>query len=817
MKDNNAGLFSNLRLRTKIGFSFALMLLVLVSAVSVTIYQVGQIKFLSDRVAHLRTPTTEASLGMLSGINQSLAGLRGWMLLGNPTFKDVRAKSWDEWIDPGIDEMDELSKNWTNAENIKRLKSMKSDLEKFRRFQQEIEDIAQTEDENPALKILFNDAAPRGSKMASLITKLIDLEAAREGSDLRKSILYMMADIRGTTGLGLAAIRGYLISGDEQFRQRFETLWAKNERRFNDLNGAYRHLSPEQQSIFVSFKSVRDEFKVLPPKMFKIRSKADWNVPNYWLATKAAPLADSIEATLVDMVVNQKVLLNSDTEEVATLVAQLETIEYILLFAGFLVTLSLLLMVNNVIIRPITNVAEVVRTIATEQDLRIKVPVASNDEVGQMSEGLNNMLEVIRNSFGVVGGAADKVSESSADVAGRATANRERAGQELARAKTSSKVISEMGATAGQVSEATQAQLDAAQNSQGKVVELLEKMKQVAETSDASKHEVNETLTRVGEMGETGAKVVQTAQSQGEMVTKVTTSIDEMVSSMGQMQQAVDKATEFGRSSLEAAEEGHSSISATVKGMENISGSSEQIAEIIDVITEIAEQTNLLALNAAVEAARAGAHGKGFAVVADEVGKLAQRSSEAAKEITQLIKDSTANVAAGVKLTDQSQQALVRIDEGGRINMQAIEEISNATGGLSSAAQQVQGLMEELNTLAKEIGEMAGEQGTRRVAAQQALETLAKYSTQIGGLVEETNTSVQFINEQMNGIVSRSNEMNQMTALQAQRSKAVSKLSNESAQAAEQTVKGAGAVVGITENLQDQSKSLTEQVQQFKI
>lgn len=497
--------------------------------------------------------------------------------------------------------------------------------------------------------------------------------------------------------------------------------------------------------------------------------------------------------------------------------ALLQTIQFTSLGITAGVFAAVLWYILNFVTRPILNIASVIRRVDADRDLTLQAPVKSMDEVGQMAIAFNDLIASVHEVFTSAMVTAEGVNAGSGNVAKRAAANRERAGQELARAKTSSKVIAEMGTTAGQVSEATQAQLDAAQISQERVVELLEKMQQVSGTAEASDDEVKQTLERVGEMGETGAKVVQTAQSQGEMVAKVTTSINEMVSSMEQMQQAVDKATEFGRSSLDAADEGQNSVAATVEGMGAISESSEQISEIIGVITEIAEQTNLLALNAAVEAARAGAHGRGFAVVADEVGKLAQRSSEAAKEITQLIKDSTANVAEGVKLTEQSQQALVRIDEGGRLNMQAIEEISSATGSLSASAQSVQNLVQELNVLAQEIGAMAGEQGVRRAAAQEALDTLAQYSSQIGKLVIETNESVQFINQQMEGVVSRSNEMTKMTALQTQRSQAVGKLSVESAQAAEQTVKGAGAVLGVTEDLQSQSKSLTKQVQQFKV
>lgn len=479
--------------------------------------------------------------------------------------------------------------------------------------------------------------------------------------------------------------------------------------------------------------------------------------------------------------------------------------------------IALAYVVAGQIANPVINMTNIVSRIADKRDLTLTVPVESNDEVGTMSGALNNMLRVIHGAFGVVRQAAVEVDGSANDVAGRASGNRSRAQQQYARALEAAQVIEEMGATAGKVRSATEAQANAARESQARVAELLEMMQQVSTTAVASDTEVQQTLIRVGEMGDTGAKVMASAQSQEQMVGRVTSSIEEMVNSVAQMQEAVNQATEYGRSSLEAAEGGARSVAATVEGMQAISESSEQISEIIDVITEIAEQTNLLALNAAVEAARAGAHGKGFAVVADEVGKLAQRSSEAAKEITQLIKDSGAGVAEGVRLSNMSQQALQKIDEGGRINMQAIEGIAKSANSLNEATGQVQNLIEELNVVAREIGNMAGEQGERRTAAQQALDLVVGYSKSITELVAGANDSVQLINREMEGVVQRSEEMSQMTAEQAQRSEHVTGISAETAEAAEQTVEGAGVVVKVTEDLQKQSLSLTEQVQQFKI
>ncbi len=486
------------------------------------------------------------------------------------------------------------------------------------------------------------------------------------------------------------------------------------------------------------------------------------------------------------------------------------------LFIGFAIFIFALF-VARTIANPIVRMADTITQIAEDQDLTLDVPVESSDEIGHMSESFNKMMHIIHDAFRTVSDSAVQVSDGAQDVAKRASANRERAHNDLERAQTSVEIITEMGTTAGKVNLASQAQKDAAEISSRTITNLLETVKKVSASAEHQNQEATETMVRVSEMGRTGAMVVATAKEQGLTVGKVSAAVKDIIGAVENMNKAVAQASRQGKSSLSAAKEGRKSVSSTVEGMQAIAESSEQISDIIGVITEIAEQTNLLALNAAIEAARAGAHGKGFAVVADEVGKLAQRSSEAAKEITQLIKDASDRVTEGSQLSDESQKSLIKIDEGGRVNMEAINEIEKAAEVLAQGTTQVQDQMESLNTLADKIASMAGEQGQRREAAEKALNSLLEESNHINRLVNDANVGANEIGSEMNRIVTRTGEMSSMTGQQAIRSKKIVEISNSSASAAEQTVSGAGTVVSITEELQNLSQELTSQVKQFKI
>ena len=230
----------------------------------------------------------------------------------------------------------------------------------------------------------------------------------------------------------------------------------------------------------------------------------------------------------------------------------------------------------------------------------------------------------------------------------------------------------------------------------------------------------NGVAENAGRLGEVSQRLSSGATEAASSLQETAASIEELSSMVNLNADHAREASALSVTSRQAAEEGERRMEALLLAMKEISTSSRKIEDIIDVIDDIAFQTNLLALNAAVEAARAGEHGKGFAVVAEAVRNLAHRSASAAKEISGLIRASTAQVSRGVDGANQSGTALREI-------LTAVKKVSDLNDEIAGASREQAGGIEQIS---KAINQLDQATQLNAASAEQAAATAQELSRQ---------------------------------------------------------------------------------------
>lgn len=325
----------------------------------------------------------------------------------------------------------------------------------------------------------------------------------------------------------------------------------------------------------------------------------------------------------------------------------------------------------------------------------------TKDELGKLSRSFNTMTVNLKELVQHVAESSEHVAESSREM--------------LIITEQSAEASAQIAVSIEKVAIGSVNQVNSLTGTVSAIEQLSASTQQVAATSN--------------EIAVLTAKTMQTTDKGQAAINMVVVQMDSINQKTGQVQQTVQKLAE----------------------------SSDQINEIITVITGITEQTNLLALNAAIEAARAGEQGRGFAVVADEVRKLAEQSKEAAQQIAMLIQangenikeavramdDEIKDVQAGIGIVDTAGKSFIEItDLVQQVSIQ-VQEISATTQEMASGTEQIVSSIQVIDRISQDAADQ-----TQTVSA----------------AVEEQTASVEQINSSSKGLASMINDLQKVVS-----------------------------------------------------
>ncbi len=267
----------------------------------------------------------------------------------------------------------------------------------------------------------------------------------------------------------------------------------------------------------------------------------------------------------------------------------------------------------------------------------------------------------------------------------------------------------------------------------GNIQGMVQEVAGISTSIASGAHEMSAGMTEMASAAEGIAQGAETQKRSAEQADRTSRAIAKASDVVGNH---VADALEVFTRAREAASSGGTAVEEAVQGMQRIEGDSRQIGNILTVITEIANQTNLLSLNAAIEAAKAGEHGKGFAVVAEEVRKLAERSAQAAKEITTLIQHSGEGIQIGSDRVNAAGAALRAIQEAILASSGRLEAIGRESEAQRRDSGAVVGVMGSLTGIAEQNAAAMEQMAATMREAKRTIDDLSAVTERLNALTD---------------------------------------------------------------------------------
>jgi len=431
---------------------------------------------------------------------------------------------------------------------------------------------------------------------------------------------------------------------------------------------------------------------------------------------------------------------------------QMQRVQIALLLLAVLVGMTVAYLMARRIAGPLLEIQQNLAEIERSGRLAQRVPVRTDDEVGQTARSVNALLDSVQSGLGAVSQTVQALAEG--DFTRRAQAElRGDLAEMMASVNQTVDSLSQTMNGLNQIMEAmsqgefsTQVTIHARGSYQvtaekaiatlrnleqmlgdiGQVMQAVSQGKLTLRVSaqgqgdlDQLKNNINLSLDSLGkamaainqnarqvaaaaaESSQAIGQISDGAQNQTHGISQVAAAVRQTAASVADVSRNTELASQKSRQSVAVLRDGLTKIERMVEVVNNIAASSEKINKITEVIESIANKTNLLSLNAAIEAARAGEHGKGFAVVADEVGKLAVNSAESSKEIATLVQQAVLETAKAVTAVQAVSADMSQIEMGSMETDNMLRRIASSLEEQSTAVEQINANLGNMDAIAR--------------------------------------------------------------------------------------------------------------------
>jgi len=377
---------------------------------------------------------------------------------------------------------------------------------------------------------------------------------------------------------------------------------------------------------------------------------------------------------------------------------------------------------------PLGHLITVAREMGDTGNMDQTIDIHREDEVGQLAENFNKMIEHLKGMAAV----SASIAEGQLAVTVKPRSERDTLATAFAAMVAGlHEIVRQVRESAAQVADGSGQMANASDES--------------AKVSVQAASAIDEVTSTMHEMSINVQNVVKNTQMQASSVAETSASIDQMVTSIQRVADTAKVLLDIAYRSREEVHTGIATMEKTTDGLNRTNSAiqvsaqiigalgrrADDIGKIVEVIDDLAEQTNLLALNAAIEAARAGEHGLGFAVVAEEVRKLAEKSTQSTKEISELIEG----------IQKEAREAVENMDKSTAM----VQEGLLLGSDLNTALSKISNVVTEVYKFAQEIGAATTEQSNGSAQIAKATNRLTEITQEINSSVEEQASGAQAV------------------------------------------------------------------------